>query len=238
VYAPPLPSNSGKRTDLVSNTLARWSQGSAPLAFACVQNTKILVYYQPVKQEERWPSMKTFARTVLLGIALVLISGIQSYAQSNTGKAFYTLEEARQRCGVPVDPAKTPGLKAEQDSGYKDYLSKIGKDRGRLFNIETVPDWKWAMSDVEDQGDCWNCWVHAATGITEGQLSILYGSRLNVDLNEHEIPNDCAGGFPVTAEIYIKSNKMTSETGSYPNLQGAKWTITSYNPIRSWNHCN
>ena len=176
--------------------------------------------------------MKNCLRAIGLGFALILILGNEIYAQErNRGKAFYTDEEVRQMCGVPIDPAKTSQLKDKQESMYKNYFTTLEKDPPKRFTVQSVPNWRSLMSDIEDQLDCGNCWVHAATGIVEGQLSILYGSRLNVDMNEHEVPNDCDGGFPTWAESYIRTNKLGSETGSYPNLYGVKWTLLSYNAI-------
>jgi len=89
------------------------------------------------------------------------------------------------------------------------------------------------MSRVEAQ-TCGNCFVHATTGVTEGRLQILYGSRIGndgIDMNEMEFPNGCSGGDPITAMYYIKNNKMGSEVGAYPNYQNVKWTIQSYQRI-------
>jgi len=173
-------------------------------------------------------SLKAFATAFLL----ILVLLVPSYAQNNDkdrGKSFYTSEEVKQMCGVPVDPAEMKKVLAKQDSMYEEYVQKTKRSESGLFKVETIPNWQGMMSDVEWQGlHCGSCWVHAATGIVEGQLSILYGSRLNADLDELEIPGACNGGFPTQAENFIRTSKMRSEVASYPNLQGVRWGIISY----------
>lgn len=162
---------------------------------------------------------------------LTLAASSLFYAQNNDknrGKPFYTTEEVKQRCGVPVDTAIMRRVLAKQDSMYKDYLLKSKNFKANTRKIETIPDWQSVMSDVEDQGSCGDCWVHAATGITEGQLSILLSYRLNADLDELEISSACNSGFPSSAEAYIATYKMRSEVGSYPNLQGTRWGISGW----------
>jgi parallel beta-helix repeat protein len=178
--------------------------------------------------------MKNFSKVFVMALALVFIQRIQSYAQNNAGKATYTYDEVKRMCGVPIDPAKTSWLKAKQDSIYKDYISNAKNSKTISFNMASPttipPNWQWVMSDVEYQS-CGDCWVHAATGIAEGRLSILYGSKLNIFMNELEVPNACNGGYPTEAENYIRNNKISSKTGPYPNLPGVRWTIASFSTV-------
>lgn len=176
--------------------------------------------------------MKKNLKTFAAAFALILVFSVQSYGQNknDVGKSFYTREEVKRMCGVPVDPEEMTKVLAKQDSMYKEYIRKKQSSGRGLSKIETIPNWKAMMSDVENQGDCWDCWVHAATGIAEGQLHILYGSKIGngVDLDELEISGACNGGFPTWAEETIKTSKMRSEVGSYPNLSGVRWTILQY----------
>jgi len=109
-----------------------------------------------------------------------------SIAQNNDkdrGKSFYTSEEVKQMCGVPVDTIEMKKVLARQDSMYKDYISKKG-----FHKITTFPNWKGMMSPVENlEPFCNNCWAHAATGIVEGQLHIFLHSNIGIDLDETDI---------------------------------------------------
>ena len=67
---------------------------------------------------------------------LAFIFSLQMYSQNNTGKAYYTSEEVKQMCGVPIDTAKTPLLQAKQDSMYRDYISR----KGGLQKTQTTPE--------------------------------------------------------------------------------------------------
>ena len=166
----------------------------------------------------------------------ILIFSLPSYTQNNSkdlGKTFYTSDEMKKMCGLPMPSAEEmKRLVTKQDSIHKDYISKIKNSGSKLLKTETIPNWRGMMSPVEVQG-CNQCWVHAATGIVEGQLQILYGSKIGdgIDLNESELQGNCNLGDPIAAESYIKSYGMGSEVGSYPNLNGVRWTITSYHSI-------
>ncbi|MDP3148364.1 MAG: right-handed parallel beta-helix repeat-containing protein, partial [Ignavibacteria bacterium] len=172
--------------------------------------------------------MRKLSKTFMIVIGFIVLFSEQFLAQQNNrGKSFYTNEEVIKMCGVPMDSSKIPILEAKQDSMYKDYKSK----KGRLQKTLTAPNWKWAMSDVQFQ-EGGSCWVHAATGVAEGQLQILYGSRIGyngINMNELEVPGALYGGSPYVALNYIQSNKISSEVGAYPNYQNAKWTILTHN---------
>ena len=180
--------------------------------------------------------MKKVFKTFAVISTLILLFTTISYAQNNDkdkGKSHYTREEIKQMCGVPVDLEKMKKVLARQDSMYNDYLGY--RSQKNLKKTATIPNWHDMMSAVENQGSCGSCWVHAATGATEGQLHILYGSNINIDLDESEIPNACDGSFPSSAESYISTYKISSEVGSYPNLQGVKWDVNSHNTISGIN---
>jgi C1A family cysteine protease len=162
--------------------------------------------------------MKKVFKTFAIAFTLILFYTFLSYAQNNDkGKSHYTKEEIKQMCSVPVDLEEMKKVLAKQDSMYNDYSSKK-----RLRKTTSIPNWQSMMSSIENQGTCGSCWVHAATGAIEGQLHILYGSNIGVDLDESAVPNACSGGFPSSAEGYVSTNKINSEVSSYPNLQGVK----------------
>ncbi len=175
--------------------------------------------------------MKGATKGMLIPLLLFIISIENVYSQGinkDRGKSLYTTEEVIQMCGVPMDTLKMNQALARQDSMYSEYIKSIQSTKSKLSKVASVPNWRGIMSDVENQGSCGDCWVHAATGITEGQISILYGSRLNVDLDELEISGACGGGWPTQAENIIETNKIKSEAGPSPNLQGVRWGIASY----------
>lgn len=176
--------------------------------------------------------MRNLLSAILVGVileGLAIITLAQTVVQPNAGKAFYNTDEVKAMCGVPADTNDMKNVLARQDSSYKDYLHQRASQG--LRKTETIPNWKSLMSYVEDQGSCGDCWVHAATGVAEGQLHILIGSNIEIDLNELEISGACNGGWPSSAEGTIQSSKIGSEVGSYPNYQGAKWSIASHSSI-------
>jgi hypothetical protein len=169
--------------------------------------------------------MKKSLITLSLVFTFIFTFSLPSYTQNNNenhGKSFYTLDEVKKMCGFPIpDAAEMKKLLAKQDSMYKDYIAKIKNSSSKLSKTETIPNWRGMMSDVEVQDSNNSCWVHAATGIVEGQLHILNGSKIGngIDLNESEIDNIWrSGGLTSDAERYIKTLKLGSEVGSYPNL--------------------
>ena len=183
--------------------------------------------------------MKKDLKIFAAALALVLVFSTQSYAQNsknNTpGKSSYTWEEVKRMCGVPVDTPEMKKVFAKQDSMYKDYISKRKPSKVRPSRTETIPNWRGMMSPVENQNDdqcSLDCWAHAATGATEGQLHILLSSNIGINLDENDIfygtgHSICdpphAGDFPSTALEYIKYSKAKPEVGPYPNLQGVRW---------------
>jgi TolA-binding protein len=129
----------------------------------------------------------------------------------------------------------------------------LGKSQNaRPLRIHTIPDWRNWMSDVENQEDCKNCCVHAATALVEGQLHISIDPQLteypgmNIDLDETDVSTNCSGNsssHPVSDALdIIRDSRTRSEVGSFPNYQGVKWSITNYhaesaagvNKIQGW----
>ena len=185
--------------------------------------------------------MKQTTKISAIYIALVVLS-ISSFAQNSRGhgKSFYTSEEVKRMCGVPVDTAELRRGIAKQDSMYKEYISNKKTRQTKLSKTETTPNWRGMMSPVEYQGDDQcdsSCWAHAASGVVEGQLHILQTSNIGIDLDENSIVyngrGSCGGDFPTTALNYIQNSKSISEVGSYPNLQGVRWGIVSKRTISS-----
>jgi len=106
---------------------------------------------------------------------ILIVSGL-SYSQSidkDRGKSAYTTEEIIQMCGVPVNHAKINQVLAKQDSMYQEYTKETKTLESKLLKSETIPNWQGMMSDVENQGNCGDCWVHAASGIAEGQIHLV-----------------------------------------------------------------
>ncbi|MCX6152249.1 MAG: hypothetical protein NTX22_17115, partial [Ignavibacteriales bacterium] len=176
--------------------------------------------------------MKIFLNSFFIIFLITIFVSINTNAQDKNKKKL-TLEEVKEMCGVPVDKDEMKKVLAIQDSLYKEYLKKKG-----LKKTTTIPNWQNYMSNVDNQYGCKNCWAHAATGMVEGQLQIIYGSKIGsngIDLDEMDIVNNSGhtggcnnGDFPTTALSYIQSSKVISEIGSYPNLQGVRWDINSF----------
>jgi hypothetical protein len=149
--------------------------------------------------------MRNILLAVLVGAILEgfsIFALAQTVVQPNVGKAFYNTDEVKAMCGVPADTNDMKNVLARQDSSYKEYLRQRASQG--LRKTETIPNWESMMSYVEDQGNCGDCWVHAATGVTEGQLHILIGSNIQIDLNELEVSGACNGGWPSSAESTIQ----------------------------------
>ena len=179
--------------------------------------------------------MKSLKVLVTFFVLFSILPSMSFSQNDKTGRSHYTLEEVKAMCGVPVDTIEMKKVLAIQDSMYKDYLSKKG-----LKKITTIPNWQSLMGNVDNQYGCRNCWAHAAAGMVEGQLQILHGSIIGerVNLDEMDIVNNSGhsggcdkGDFPHTALSYVQNSKTISETGSYPNLQGVRWDINSYNVL-------
>ncbi len=171
--------------------------------------------------------MKSVVKIIALSLVLIFLFCVQLQPQNkeNVGKSFLLSQPDNRFGNVPIDSLTRIKLHAKQDNMYKAYLksknSKLGK-------VATIPNWRGWVSIPEDQGSCGDCWVHAAEGVMEAQLHILYGTNLQINLNKAEVDPSCGGGFAAWAESYIENNKVGSEVGSYPNLSNVKWTITSY----------
>ena len=170
--------------------------------------------------------MKSVVKIIALSLVLIFLFCVQLQPQNkeNVGKSFLLSQPDNRFGNVPIDSLTRIKLHAKQDNMYKAYLksknSKLGK-------VATIPNWRGWVNIPEDQGSCGDCWVHAAEGVIEAQLHILYGTNLQINLNKAEVDPSCGGGFAAWAESYIENNKVGSEVGSYPNLSNVKWTITS-----------
>ena len=169
-----------------------------------------------------------FNRVTLVSLSVAAVFSISAgQVDRKHGQPNYPPGQRQGLCGIPVDTAQARRVLAAEDSMYKDYLSKQPK----LSKVETIPNWRNMMSPVEYQwcsgeGDCW---AHAATGVAEGQLHILIGSNIGINMDELDIVNNtvgCVVNYPTTAWAYIGYYKAISEVGSYPNLQGVRWGIT------------
>ncbi|MFH1198090.1 MAG: C1 family peptidase [bacterium] len=170
---------------------------------------------------------------ILIMFTIQVIGQKQDARDDDKGKAFYTSEEVKKMCGIPVDLDEMKNILARQDSMYREY--KLNKRKGNTNSIMTIPNWKSMMNSIEYQGNCKDCWAHCATGVVEGQLNILKGYNTQVDLDELDIVNNSAhtggcdnGDSPTTALYYIKNSKAISEVGSSPNLYGVRWDILYY----------
>jgi hypothetical protein len=173
--------------------------------------------------------MRNFKRTFVAILTLVFVLGAQLWAQNiDTSKSKSRWEEVKKMCNFHIDPAKIPMLKAKQDSMYKNYLSNLSRKKGLKKTMTIFPNWRPFMSYVKTQLAI--CTDYATTAVIEGQLQILCGSKIGndgVDLNELEVPYAIRVD-PTYVEDYIQNNKISSRVGSYPNLQGVKWTIASW----------
>lgn len=176
--------------------------------------------------------MKNLNKTILLCAFVILQVNLFSHERTdNKGKAFYTVEEVKVRCGIEIDETQRKILKEKQNIMYHEYISKQ-----KLNKISTTYNWQSYMGPVEDQGSCGICWSYAGAGAVAGQLHILKGSNIGIDIDEVDIAeyyNDpyCHSGYISNALNYIKNKKAISEVGSYPNLEGIRWDIVSYNSV-------
>ncbi len=168
--------------------------------------------------------MKSFTKLINV---VVGIFGLFSFAQdSMSERVFYTEEQMLKMCGAPIDPVKMKNLDAVQDSMYKSYLSTLGslQESGGI-------SWREYMSDVENQEEYPCCGIFAATAVAEGQLQILFGSRIGehgINLDELEKYDPEIPALTEVALGSIQYSKIGSEIGSYPNYEGVKWTILTH----------
>jgi len=56
--------------------------------------------------------------------------------ENDRGKSFYTPEEIKAMCGIPVNPDEMAEVLARQDSMYKEYKKSIG-EKG-LFKVASI----------------------------------------------------------------------------------------------------
>ena len=115
---------------------------------------------------------KLSVRLCLVAVMLLLLSSSSSAQTTDEGKAYYTDEEIRALCGVPVDLDEMAEVAARHDRMLAEYKRSRG-DRG-VSKAAAVPGWQGMMSPIENQG-CGNCWAHAATGVTEGFIQLQKG---------------------------------------------------------------
>ncbi len=171
--------------------------------------------------------MKSYCTAFGLVTAVIFLGFLGSAQQKdNHGKRSYTPDEVRSFCGIPVDTSQMKRILAAEDSMYHDYLVK----HKNLSKVETAPNWQSMMSPVELQG-CGDCWAYAATGVAEGQLHILIGSNIGINMDESDIVDNtvgCVVSYASTAWAYIGTYKAISEVNNnYPNFAGVRWGVTS-----------
>lgn len=153
-----------------------------------------------------------------------------------TSISLLSKEEFKRRCGIIADTTFDPVKQKEY--GNKLYQKWKNQQRKDLGKITKSIDWKGWMSDIENQGECGNCWAHASTGVTEGLLHYLYGQNIDIDLDEMEITdnatcaNGCDGceyGYENCGLSYIKDNEVRSENHEhFPNRSNTYYSIESY----------
>ena len=163
-----------------------------------------------------------------LSIYLMCIILTAGYSKDvNNGKALYTAEEMKQRAMFPADPENLDLQYLKEKRNYETYLSSL-----TTAEEPAAPNWRPFMSPVDDQGKIPACGIYAACAAAEGQLQIANGSVIGsgIDLDEMELydPSFPYSGLVKVVLNNIKSKKVSSEIGSYPNWRGAKWTILSY----------
>jgi parallel beta-helix repeat protein len=106
---------------------------------------------------------------------------------------------------------------------YQQYLTSLSSK-----SSSSSLSWQSYMSDIDDQQSEECCGYFAAAAIVEGQLQILYGSRIgNEGINLDELKNHNPD-FPAPVSTMlssIKISKISSEVGNYPNYAGVMWTV-------------
>ena len=151
--------------------------------------------------------MRKLSKTTLLVIAFVVSFSGQFIAQQNFDwTIIYKSEEFKKMHTSPVNLGDLSRMEQKQDSLYKIYKSK----KGKLPKTLTEPNWREFMSTPENQmlepGIGNSCFAHTATGVVEGQLQILKGSKMGengIDLNEYDYPGACCGGMPSQVLHYM-----------------------------------
>ena len=153
-----------------------------------------------------------------------------------TSISLLSKEEFKKRCGI-ISDTTFKGLEQKQ-YGKKLYEEWKNIKNNGLEKTTLSVNWQNWMSNIEDQGNCGNCWAHAATGVTEGLLHYSYGQNINIDLNEMEITdnaicadgcNGCDYGHVECGLLYIRDYENTSENHwQFPNRTNAYYSISSY----------
>jgi C1A family cysteine protease len=175
----------------------------------------------------------------LILILLVLaVSQMDGQGIPKEPRTIFTFEQIQQMCGLSIDRAKDgfSFRRTSRDSSYQDSIVMSWREKHqRPLQVESIPNWRSMMGEVENQNteSCtMTCWIHAATGVVEGQLHILLDSNINIDLSEADILSgisaNCTGGLVDDALDYIQTSRAASESGSFPNLNGIKWGIVEY----------
>jgi len=174
--------------------------------------------------------------TVVCAVICISVSIGNAQSTPDQNKTTITYEEAASMCGLIVDPAVMAATPHRVDSLYALYLSRRSQSGARPLVLSV--NWTSMMGPVENQmnDSCiLDCWTHSAAGVTEGQLHILYGSNVGINIREMEIVDNVLGhcdGNTLDAGLnYIKTQRAGSDVGSYPNLQGASWSIKSYTQV-------
>ncbi len=172
--------------------------------------------------------------TVLITV-LLLSFNAQAMKNEEVGgneKAKYSRKEIRRRCGTTVDLEYHRQDEARFKKMVYDYKKQFKKEFSAEKVAMTGHNWRPLMSSIENQGYCDNCWCHAVTGVVEGLLHDLYGSNINIDLDEYEIMEGCnktCGNTGTTTEAlkYVLTNGISCEDGinSAPNFDDAYYAI-------------
>jgi hypothetical protein len=184
--------------------------------------------------------MKNKIKVLFLVCAAFVASGQPLHSQSRppSAKSVFTFDEVSRMCGLSTDETslQLASVRAQNDSSFrKGLMSRWKSSHSILRKTTTVPNWREMMSEVENQLDeecTLTCWIHAATGVVEGQLHILQMSNCNIDLDEPAILNEmtpnCTGGLVDDALDHILQSRALAEPGQYPNFDGVRSGIAEY----------
>lgn len=103
--------------------------------------------------------------------------------------------------------------------------TRVPRFEAPTTDLPSSVDWtaKGAVTPVQDQGDCGDCWAFATTGVLEGAFKISTGKltklseQMLVDCDDYA--SGCTGGGADLGIWWVEDNGLSSEA-TYPYTSG------------------